>query len=146
MFGLGKMFSKKKAAIEVKVAKVENRDLMEAIVAAAVLVAFSDGECSAEELLTLQGIVETNDNLKHFGSEVGKTIDNYSAKYEASKRMAKVQLMKEITDVEANEEEKIQVFIIAIDIADADGNIDEDEMKVLKEIGKTLGLNPDAYI
>ncbi|NMS52565.1 tellurite resistance protein, partial [Vibrio parahaemolyticus] len=29
---------------------------------------------------------------------------------------------------------------------DADGEIDEAELSVLREIGKALGLNPDNYI
>tara|TARA_R110002012_G_scaffold303901_2_gene506156 strand:- start:174 stop:605 length:432 start_codon:yes stop_codon:yes gene_type:complete len=143
MFG---MFKKKAAATKVVLHKVENRDLMEAIVAGAVLVAFADGDCSAEELTTLHGIIENNDNLKHFGSEIGATIDKYSGMYESGKRLAKVKLMKEITDVQADEEQKIEAFIIAIEIADADGEIDDEEMAVLKDIGKSLGLNPENYI
>lgn len=143
---LGGFFKKKKAAMEVKVSKVENRDLMEAIVAGAVLVAFADGDCSGDELQKLDSIIAVNDNLKHFGSEIGATIDKYAAMYEAGARLAKMKLMKEITDVNADEQQKVEAFIIAIEIADADGNIDDDELKILKEIGKALGLNPENYI
>lgn len=141
-----KFFKKKTAAAKVTLHKVENRDLMEAIVAGAVLVAYADGDCSPEELLKLQDIIESNDNLKHFGSEIGTTIDKYSAMYESGKRIAKMKLMKELADVSADEEQKIEAFIIAIEIADADGEIDEQELAVLKEIGKQFGLNPDSYI
>lgn len=141
-----KMFKKKAAAAQVTLHKVDNRDLMEAIVAGAVLVAYADGDCSAEELTTLQGIIENNDNLKHFGSEIGTTIDKYSGMYESGKRLAKVKLMKELADVQADEEQKIEAFIIAIEIADADGDIDDAELAILKEIGKQYGLNPDNYI
>lgn len=143
MFGL---FKKKAAAAKVTLHKVENRDLMEAIVAGAVLVAFADGDCSSDELEKLQGIIESNDNLAHFGSEIGVTIDKYSAMYESGARLAKVKLMKELKDVAADEAQKEEAFIIAIEIADADGDIDEDELKVLKDIGKALGLNADNYI
>lgn len=146
MLGLSKLFKKKSQALTVKLHKVENRDLMEAIVAAAVLVAYADGDCSTQELTKLQDIIESNDNLKHFGSEIGQTIDKYSLMYESGKRLAKVKLMKEITDVAAEEEQKIEAFIIAIEIADADGEIDEDELKILTEIGRALGLKPEAYI
>lgn len=146
MFGIGKLFTKKKAALEVKLHKVENKDLMEAIVAGAVLVAHADGDCSDEELSVLHNIIEANDNLKHFGSEIGKTIDRYCDMYKAGARLAKVKLMKEINDVSADEEQKIEAFIIAIEIADADGTIDDSELTMLKEIGKTLGLNPENYI
>lgn len=141
-----KFFKKKANAASVTLHKVENRDLMEAIVAGAILVAYADGDASAEELTKLQDIVENNDNLKHFGSEIGVTIDRYSAMFEAGSRLAKVKLMKELKDVQGDEDQKIEAFIIAIEIADADGEIDDNELKVLKEIGKCFGLNPDTYI
>ncbi|QXC58689.1 hypothetical protein KSS82_11645 [Vibrio mimicus] len=77
------LFKNKADQAKVTLHKVENRDLMEAIVAGAFLVAFTDGD---------------------------------------------------------------EAFIIAIEIADADGNIDENELKVLKEIGRAFGLNRDNYI
>lgn len=42
MFG---MFKKKAAEARANLHKVENRDLMEAIVAGAVLVSYADGDC-----------------------------------------------------------------------------------------------------
>lgn len=143
MFG---MFKKKAAAAKVAVHKVENRDLMEAIVAGAVLVAYADGDCSDDELQKLQGIIESNDNLKHFGSEIGVTLDKFCSMYESGARLAKSKLMKELADVQADEEQKIEAFIIAIEIADSDGEIDEAEHAMLKEIGKQFGLNPETYI
>lgn len=143
MFGF---FKKKAAAVAVTASKVQNKDLMEAIVAGSILVAYADGNCSDDEMEALQLIIESNDNLKHFGSEIGQTIDKYSAMYEGGKRLARIKLMKELTDISADEEQKIEAFVIAIEIADADGEIDEDEMKVLKQIGKAYGLNPDTYI
>lgn len=142
----GKIFKKKAAAVAVTLHKVENRELMEAIVAGAILVAYADGDCSAEELTTLQNIIESNDNLKHFGSEIGQTVDKYSRMMENGARLAKIKLMNELKDVAADEEHKVEAFIIAIEVADADGEITEEEVKVLREIGRMYGLNPDNYI
>ena len=119
---------------------------MEAIVAGAILVAYADGDCSKEELTKLEDIIATNDNLKHYGSEIGATIEQYSLMMESGARLGKVKLMKELSDVSGDENQKIEAFIIAIEIADADGEIDEDELKVLRDIGKAFGLNPDTYI
>ncbi|EHK6508497.1 tellurite resistance TerB family protein [Vibrio parahaemolyticus] len=143
MFGL---FRKKAKAAQVTLHKVENRDLMEAIVAGAILVAYADGECEASELEKLATIIESNDNLAHFGSEIGKTIDKYSSMMEAGARLGKMKLMKELRDVESDEAQKEEAFIIAIEIADADGEIEPKELEILKEIGKAFGLNPDNYI
>lgn len=143
MFGI---FKKKAKVAQAAVAKIENRDLMEAIVAASVLVAYADGECGAKEMKTLEGIIASNDSLKHFGSEIGKTIDKYSTMYESGARLANMKLMREIADVDADEQQKEEVFIIAIEIADADGSIEAEERAVLEKIGKTLGLSVDMYI
>lgn len=143
---LGKFFKKKTAAAAATLHKVENRDLMEAIVASAVLVGHADGSMDDGEIQKLNDIIAANDNLKHFGSEIGLTIDKYVSMYESGARLAKVKLMKEITDVQADEEQKLEAFIIAIEIADADGEIDEAELKILKEIGQKLGLKVDDYL
>lgn len=143
---LGKLFKKKAAAAAVALHKIENKDLLEAIVAGAVLVAYADGSADPEELTKLQNIIESNDNLKHFGSEIGQTVDKYCRMMESGARLAKVKLLNEMKDVAADEEQKLEAFIIAIEIADADGEISEDEQKVLREIGRTYGLNPDNYI
>lgn len=140
------MFKKKAAAAAVSVQKIENRDLMEAIVAGSILVAYADGDCSTDELSKMQSIIEANDNLKHFGAEIGQTVDKYCAKMEAGKRMGKMQLMKEMEDVASSSDEKEQAFIIAIEVADADGDISEVEHAVLTEIGKAFGLNAEKYI
>lgn len=143
MFG---MFKRKKKEITVTLHKVENRDLMEAICAGAVLVGYADGSFSDEEQKKLEGIIASNSNLAHFGSEIGKTIDQYCLMFEAGVRTARMKLMKEIEDLESNEDQKIEAFLIMIDIADSDGEIDEKELEVLQNIGRTLGLNPEKYI
>lgn len=39
------------------------------------------------------------------------------------------------------------VFVIAIDVAGADGNIGDKEMKALRDLGTSLGgLSPDRYL
>lgn len=143
---LGKFFRKKKEEAQQAISKIENKDLMEAIVAASVLVANANKTFSNEGMLKLQGIIEVNPSLKHLQSEIGATVDRYCEMYEASSRLARSKLMKEIEDLKADPEQKEEAFIIAIEIADADGNIDEAEMKVLNEIGKLLGLNAEKYI
>lgn len=140
------IFKKKAAEAFNKIHKVENKDLMEAIVAASILVAYADGDCSDTELEKLQSIIETNDSLKHFGADIGKTIDKYSAMYEAGARLAKVKLKKEISDVSFSDTEKEEAFVIAVEIAGADGEFSDDEMKILNEIGRIYGLKPENYI
>lgn len=66
--------------------------------------------------------------------------------FESGARLAKSKLLKEVRDVAADEGQKEQAFIIAIEVADADGSISPEEHAVLVEIGKVFGLNPEKYI
>jgi tellurite resistance protein TerB len=56
MFG---MFKKKTAAVKVELKKVENRDLMEAIVGGCLLVAAADGEIEKEETAKLDQLLRS---------------------------------------------------------------------------------------
>lgn len=120
--------------------KAENKDLMEAMIAGAVLVAFADGELSSEEANVCRDIVGSSEQLKVFGQEPMQLFDKYCDKFEASKRMAKMDLLKEIGDVASNADEAARVLIMCIEVADADGNIDAEETEMLTTIAGKLNL------
>lgn len=126
----------------------DNTDLMEGMVAAGTLVAYADGDCSDDEVKTIQAILGSSTQLSAFGNAPAQYFDACCDKIEASKRMGKLDLMKEIKEVGAagNEENSVRVLILGIEVADADNNIDEDEMKVLRDIAKALGLKLDDYL
>ena len=65
----GSLFGKKAANVKQELAKVENRDLMEAIVAGSILVAYADGECEEEELAKMEQVISALPELSHFGSK-----------------------------------------------------------------------------
>ena len=124
--------------------KAENKDLMEAMVAGACLVAYADGELSSEEVDTVRKIVGATDQLKVFGDAPIALFDSYCDKMEASKRMGQLDLLKEVSEAEGDE--KARVLIMAIEVADADDNIDEDEMKMLTKIAGKLGLSLGDFL
>lgn len=133
------MRSANQARAEVK--KVEKRDLMQAVVAGAVLVAFADGELEEAEVSTLHKIVENQPSLAQFGSELTNTIDQYIETMKASKHLGRVKLMREIEDVKADPKEIEEVFAVMVTIAEADGEVEEAEVKILTDIGKKLNVN-----
>jgi len=126
--------------------KADNKDLMQAMVASAVVVAYADGDLSDEEMATCSKILKTSSQLTAFGDTPAKLFDTYCTKYEASGRMARVDLLKEIADVKDNEEEAIRVLVMGIEVADADNDIDDLEMKMLNKIADTLGLNLSDFL
>lgn len=142
MFG---MFAKKGKAALAEVKKLENRDLAEGLVGAALLVAAADGEIEPEEITNLNAQLEAHPALQGFGSEIGKMVDSFSRRLNAGFLIGKTQIMREIKDCAHDEREAEDIFVAAITIAQADGEVEPEELAVLKEIGRTLGLNLSNY-
>lgn len=136
MFGFKKKFGKAKAEI----AKVENRDLMQAIIGASILVAGADGELEPSEMKTLEKSISSNPALAHFGPEIAKTMGQFDEQLQAGFRIAKMKIMREIADIKDNPSDAEEVFVNALTIAEADGEIEPAELAVLTEIGKVLGI------
>lgn len=142
MFGLLK---KKFGAATAEVKKIENRDLMEAIVAGSILIAAADGDISESEMVTLEKLISSNDALTHFGAEISKTMGKFEAMMDAGPRLGKMKVLKEIADIKNNPEEAEEVFLTMVTIAESDGEIDDKEMAILKEVGMKLGVRLSDY-
>ncbi|MBY0419370.1 MAG: TerB family tellurite resistance protein [Pararheinheimera sp.] len=143
---LGKLLGKKTAGVREEMKKMENRDLMQAAVGAALLVAYADGECEDSEVSKLQEVIASLPALSSFGPELGQTVDRYNQQLKTSFILGRTQIMREIADVKNNQQEAEDVLIVAITIAAADGEVEPKEQEVLKQIGRQLGLNPDNYV
>ncbi|AUM59652.1 tellurite resistance [Pseudomonas phage PMBT3] len=146
MFGaIGRILGKKAVNSMAELKKVENKDLMEAIVAASLLVAYADGSCGDDEILKLDELVRSNPALAHFGSEISQTINRISAQLKANFLVGRVHVKREIGDIKNNKQDAEEVFVNAIAMAQADGDISADEKKVLQEIGREFGLRLEDY-
>ena len=141
----GKLFGKKVCAARAEVKKVENRDLMQAVVGAMVLIAHADGECERVELDKIERLIAANDSLAHFGSEIQQTMGRYVEYMEAGPRLGEMKIMREISDVKNNAKEAEEVFVLAITVAEADGEIEPAEIKALAKIGRELGLRVQDF-
>lgn len=142
---LGAMFGKKKAELTTAAKKFENRDLMEALVGGKILMMYCDGKVEDSELTSLEAQLQANPSLEHFGPEINATINKFSQMFDSGFRMGKLKVMREIADVKSSQLEKEEVFVAMITMAEADGDIDAKELDVLKEVGRTLGLNLKDY-
>lgn len=136
MFGFSKkLFGAKKA-----VKKLENRDLMQAIVGGCLLVAAANGEISKEESAQIDKQIRANKNLEHFGSEITATVNLYTEQLEASFRIGRMNILREIKDIANNPNDAEEVFVNMLAVAEGDGEVYETELKVLREVGTVLGL------
>ncbi len=125
---------------------VAKQNVFEAIVAASVLVAAADGEIEKKESEKLEKMLGNNDSLSSFKkTEIQRLVAKYSATVETDFRMGKLKMMKEIEDISENATDAEEVFVTALAIAEADGEIEPKEFEVLAEIGRRLGLNLKDY-
>ena len=122
-----------------------NTDLLEAIAAACALVAAADGDISDQELDTAINAVAANSTLSAAfdARTINAVMDKMLAQANTG-RMGKRSLMKEVEDV-AGKPDSEMVLLIALDIADSDGNIDADERAVLDKIAATLSLKVSDF-
>ena len=141
-----RMFKKKTAAVKVELKKVENRDLMEAIVGGCLLVAAADGEIEKEETAKLDQLLRSNPRLSHYGNEITALITRFTEQLEAGFRVGRMNILREIEDIKNDPKEAEEVFVNMLTIAESDGEIEPEEQKVLEEVGRRLGLRVEDYI
>jgi tellurite resistance protein TerB len=140
----GKLFKTGAKAAEA-VKKFENKDLVEATVAAALLIAAADGKIEDEEVLKLQEIIEAMPSMQNFQSEIGVLTDKYSKLLKAGFMLGKIQLMREIRECKHSDNEAEDIIVVALTIASADGEMEPEEIAVLKDICKALGVAPSQF-
>lgn len=133
------MFSKLAGKLFRGAKKVENRDLMEAIVGGGLLVAAADGEIEKDELNKLEKLIAGNENLKHFGADIGKTIRRFSDLLEGDFLVGRSKILREIRDIAGNDDHVEDVVLNVLAIAKADGEVEPEERKVIEEIARELG-------
>lgn len=119
--------------------KVENRDLMEAIVGGGLLVSAADGDIEKDELNKLEKLIAGNENLKHFGAEIGKTIRRFTDLLEGDFLVGRSKIMREIREISGNDDNVEDVVLNVLAIAKADGEVEPEERKVIEEIARELG-------
>ena len=133
-------FSKKFGGAKASVKKLENRDLMQAIVGGCLLVAAADGEISKNESAQVDLQIRANKNLEHFGSEITTTVNLFTEQLQAGFRLGKMNIMREIADIKNTPMDAEEVFVNMLTVAEGDGDISAAELKVLAEVGTALGL------
>lgn len=140
------MFGKLKEKLAGGAKRLQGRtDLLEAVCAASALVAAADGTIEDSELEATVKSVTANENLRlaFKPQEIEICIDKMLERANGG-RVGKMNLYKELSEIPTEDGE--MVLLSALDVADADGDIDEDEMKVLNKIAAQYGLKVDAYV
>ncbi|QBJ04526.1 tellurite resistance [Pseudomonas phage Lana] len=138
---LGKMFGKGSVAMK----KVENKDLMEAIVGGNLLMAASDGVIEDSELKKLDALVRSNPALTHFGQEINAAIQRFSEQLKADFYLGKMYIKRELLDVANNSSDAEEVIGNMVATARADGEIEPAELVILKEVAGWMNVRLSTF-
>ena len=145
--GLFKIFKKKGAEAGAAIARLENKDLVEATIYGAVLVAYADGDLEDSELENLQLQIEANDIFQGFPqSEIGKMIDKAVGLFKAGAILGRKKALDQIKDLVHDADSGSEAFAAIATVALSDGEIEPAEEKILREIAKILGVRYEEFV
>jgi len=122
------------------------KDALEAVCAAAALIAAADGDISDAEVAATSKAVKANPSLTAAFAQrdIEIAIDAMMSRAEGG-RSGRQGLLREIEQIAADRDIAEIVYLAALDVAESDGSIGEKEKAVLTRICTTLGLNPANY-
>jgi tellurite resistance protein TerB len=144
------MFKKvlKAGAKEIQADYSQNRDYLEAVCAASALVAAADGEIEDSERIKVVKVISNHPVLSKFYAPaiIEQTAETMfkRAKDVSGKQM----LARELDDIKTKENGKQMaedVYLIATDVAMADGELEPQEADVLKKIANRLGIDTSSF-
>ncbi len=138
MFGIFKKKTRR-AAAEIK--KFEKRDLAQAVINAAYLVAYADGECEASEKAKIEQVLRNQPALSAFTSEINAISATIIGQLDTNFKIGRRAALREIEDVKHDTREAEDVLDV-----EADGEIEPEERKVLEEIAGVLGLRLENHL
>jgi tellurite resistance protein len=147
MFGLMKKIGGA-AAKEVKAEYGENKDFLEAVCAASALVAAADGDIEESERRKVVSIISNHAQLSRLYQQnvIEATADTMFKR--AKDSSGRQQLARELDDIKSRPNGAAMaedVYLIALDIANADGEVEPQEDAVLKKIAARLGIDVSKF-
>jgi len=129
-----------------EVSKFKNRTFMEATVAACAMVAAADGTISAQEKQKMAGFIRNSDELKVFEMPaVIAFFEKVTGNFDFDADIGKAEALKVIGRLRGNEEQARVMVRVACAIGASDGDFDDGEKAVVRDICKELGLNPADF-
>lgn len=124
-----------------EVSKFRNREFMEACVAGCALVAAADGNIGAEEKQKMMKFIQQSEELKVFETQdvisvFNKITDNFAFDNE----IGKAEAFKLIGKLRSKTDAARLMVRVCSAIGSADGNFDDKEKQIIRDICSDLGL------
>ena len=127
-------------------ARFNNATFADASMAACALIAAADGKIDTQERSRTAAFITSSDKLKAF--DVGALRSKYDAYCDKVTRdfdFGKIELIQVVGKAAKKPEEARAVVQLAVVIANADGDFDEKEQLIMREIIYALKLDPAQF-
>jgi tellurite resistance protein TerB len=129
-----------------RVRKIKSKEFMEAVSAAAAMVAYADGLATPEELEKLIEYIRLDEALKVFDAgEVIQTFERYVESFEFDLRIGREKAMKAVRRLPPRTEEARLLILLSCAIGQADLEFDNNERLVIRDICQALGFHPNEF-
>ncbi len=126
--------------------RYKNKEFMDAVVAGCALVAAADGNISDSEKQTMGQYMQNSDELKVFDmGEVIKRFNHFVANFEFNAMIGKAEALKAVGKIKSNPEASRLLIRVCAAIGMADGEFDDSEKAVVREMCHELGLDPGEF-
>ncbi len=126
--------------------KFRSKDLMQAIVAGATMIAYADGDVSASEKQKLMGYVRNSEQLSVFDTD--KVIESFNqnlSRFEFDSNIAIGETLQKIAVFKGKPEAHL-IVRVCLAIANADGHFDTTEQQALDQICRSLELDTKSFV
>jgi tellurite resistance protein TerB len=124
-----------------------NKDFLEAVCSASAIVAAADGDISDDEISACIEMCRNNDNLKaaYTQSAIEECMEKQIKR--AKTASGRIGLSRELDDVAAKDIQlREDVFLAALDVAAADGDIGVKETAALAKVASRLGVDANKLM
>ena len=129
-----------------QVGRFKNKKFMQGTVAVCARIAVSSDGVSSEEKQKMVGFMRQSDALSVFDiSEVIALFEKYAATFDFDPMIGKGECLKVIGKLKKDTGASRMLIRVCCAIGAADGNFDDDEKSVVREICAELGLNPSDF-
>lgn len=143
---LKKLFTEVSLTLSSEVQKYRSKDLLQAIVSGSTMIAFADGNASAAEKQKLMGYIRNSEQLKVFDTD--KVIESFNqclGRFEFDSTIATGEALLKVSAFKGKPEAHL-IVRVCLAIANADGQFDTSEQRVLEEICNSLDLESSTFI
>ena len=126
--------------------RFKNKEFMDAVVAGCALVAAADGHIDASEKQKMAGFIHRSEELKVFDmNTVIKQFNKFAEGFEFDHEIGKGEALRTVGKIKKNEEAAKLLIRVCCAIGAADGDFDDDEKAMVREICTELNLNPGDF-